>query len=109
MARSARYRSYMTGPLWAQRRREYYSRNPRACRSCGGKVGIELHHLTYARLGDERDRDLMPLCVHCHRWPHRLRRWFPVLSLSTCTRLYVHRWLVAIGLGSGGVTAWLVG
>lgn len=32
--------------------------------------GIDLHHRTYVRMGDEWDEDLVPLCVSCHRLLH---------------------------------------
>ena len=31
-----------------------------------------LHHLTYERLGDEDDDDLVPLCARHHRQLHRV-------------------------------------
>lgn len=35
------------------------------CKVCGAKDEVTLHHLTYERLGNERDDDLIPLC-----WTH---------------------------------------
>jgi hypothetical protein len=48
------------------------------CRVCGffcqfrstddrsGRVWLEVHHLTYERVGRERDDDLIALCYYCH-------------------------------------------
>ena len=40
------------------------------CVCCGATEKIELHHVTYCRLGKERDEDLRPLCSECHEWVH---------------------------------------
>ena len=31
-----------------------------------GRVWLEVHHLTYERVGNERDDDLVALCCYCH-------------------------------------------
>jgi len=36
---------------------------------CGGK-GLEVHHLSYRRLGNELLSDLIVLCVGCHKKQH---------------------------------------
>jgi hypothetical protein len=38
---------------------------------CGDDDRPEVHHRTYARLGFERQRDLIVLCHDCHRDHHR--------------------------------------
>jgi toxin-antitoxin system PIN domain toxin len=40
---------------------------------CGAGVPTEVHHLTYERLGAERDGDPVALCAPCHRGAHPLR------------------------------------
>ena len=49
-----------------------------------GRVWLEVHHLTYERVGRERDTDLIALCCYCHeeisdRQQHRamVRRLIP--------------------------------
>jgi 5-methylcytosine-specific restriction endonuclease McrA len=45
-----------------------------ACEDCGCKSGrLELHHLTYDRLGHEWPSDLKILCVRCHARADRER------------------------------------
>ena len=40
---------------------------------CGVKHRLQVHHLTYERLGNERDEDLKVLCWACHEREHGLR------------------------------------
>ncbi len=40
------------------------------CQACGGAERLEVHHLTYERLGYERLTDLMVLCHACHAEAH---------------------------------------
>jgi hypothetical protein len=40
------------------------------CQRCGSKNGLEVHHKSYERLGDERDDDLEALCRQCHSEHH---------------------------------------
>lgn len=37
------------------------------CRLCGYAGPLEVHHRDYVNLGDERDGDLIALCITCHR------------------------------------------
>lgn len=42
---------------------------------CGATTGLQLHHLTYDRVGGEESLDdLQPLCADCHRLAHVLER-----------------------------------
>lgn len=40
------------------------------CEKCGWAFDLEVHHLNYCRLGDERPSDLMVLCDECHGKTH---------------------------------------
>jgi 5-methylcytosine-specific restriction endonuclease McrA len=44
---------------------EFYS-----CERCGKFKPVDLHHLTYARLGHEEDGDLKLYCRDCHNLMH---------------------------------------
>jgi 5-methylcytosine-specific restriction endonuclease McrA len=62
------YRSYLKSDAWKKKRQQvfaYYGKRCYACRKAP-KV-LHVHHLTYARLGRESVKDLIPLCVPCHR------------------------------------------
>jgi hypothetical protein len=66
----ASYADYLKSDHWKAFRKRYMkSGRPRLCLACGhGR--IQLHHLTYNRIGNERLEDLIPLCGDCHRKVH---------------------------------------
>lgn len=64
------YSDYMKSPEWSERKKKYFLNHERKCRACYSKSYIEVHHKTYARLGQERDQDLVALCRRCHRSLH---------------------------------------
>ncbi len=73
--RRAWYRDvYLRSPYWRARRARAIARAGGRCERCGVTGRLEVHHLTYARLGRERDRDLRALCHGCHRIAERRRR-----------------------------------
>lgn len=68
------YAAYLSSPAWAAVRKKYRdSGRPMVC-LCGDER-VQLHHLTYARVGgDEHLDDLQPLCPACHQIVHALER-----------------------------------
>lgn len=70
MMRSRRYRDYMHSPAWRRRRAQAVKRAGFRCERCGSMRRLEVHHLTYARLGAEAPADLRVLCHDCHRRQH---------------------------------------
>lgn len=64
------YGDYIAGEGWRQRREQYFATHPRKCYMCGSEDNVQLHHLTYERLGWEDDYDLEPLCKRCHMALH---------------------------------------
>lgn len=67
----ASYRDYLRSPHWLGLRRTYrVSSLPQVC-VCGDE-DVQLHHLTYERVGAERLTDLTPLCRGCHALVHVL-------------------------------------
>ena len=62
----SKYRSYIHSKRWARKRRFYFSAFPKLCASCSSKDDLQLHHITYQRLGCERPEDLIMLCKECH-------------------------------------------
>lgn len=86
--RSAGYEFYLRSTAWKRRKDEYYSTHAKRCSACGSKKSIHLHHMTYERLGAERDSDLVPLCYGCHEKVHQLHAE-GFASLMRVTRDYV--------------------
>ena len=86
------YTAYLASDWWQARRKRAFYLACRRCQSpcCGlsylrsltdqevaeqmGPVAyrLEVHHLTYARLGNEADDDLIVLCPECHATAHGL-------------------------------------
>lgn len=48
----------------------------------GRPIGLNVHHLTYERLGHEHDEDLAVLCRSCHERLHELPRDTALRSLK---------------------------
>jgi hypothetical protein len=79
--RRAVYDAYLASHTWRQRRKAWYAAwltragPPPACLVCDREWSLRnghLHHLTYMRIGDEDDRDLVPLCARHHRRLHEV-------------------------------------
>jgi 5-methylcytosine-specific restriction endonuclease McrA len=67
---------------WRQLRADAYRRAGGCCERCGvrgvarfhGRASVlDLHHLTYARLGHERLSDVELICHGCHQLEHGAR------------------------------------
>jgi hypothetical protein len=84
------YDRYINSTAWERRRAAFFATHPKVCRACGATEGIHLHHHTYRRLGQEPDRDLVPLCPHCHSLVHELHDETPWISLTHATRRFLH-------------------
>ena len=68
------YLTYLDSAEWRARRCEIIEARGAECESCGADDEmLELHHLTYERLGNELDEDLVLLCERCHRRADRRR------------------------------------
>ncbi len=63
--------AYLRSPQWQDIRRIILRRDQYACCKCGNDgVPLEIHHITYARLGHEHYSDLASLCRTCHQSVH---------------------------------------
>jgi 5-methylcytosine-specific restriction endonuclease McrA len=66
---------------WQLRRQSALERAKHRCQDCGRTGGLDVHHLTYRRVGRERLRDLRAVCRECHRKRHRGYRSGPIDAL----------------------------
>lgn len=64
------YLEYINSPKWQRVRAIRLRKDKFTCQQCGGKNELNVHHLTYKRLGRERIEDLITLCVRCHNDTH---------------------------------------
>lgn len=64
-----RYAAYINSAKWKQRCDRAIAQAGYRCQRCGFTKysrRLEVHHLTYERLGHERDEDLQVVCHECH-------------------------------------------
>lgn len=68
------YVNYLKSKHWQSLRTRLIQGHP-YCEVCeSSEKVLQLHHLTYERLGKERDSDLVPLCDDCHVLVHELKK-----------------------------------
>lgn len=60
----------MQSVQWKEKKAVVYAYYGRKCSDCGSTENLEVHHLSYKRLGSERMKDLQVLCAACHRIRH---------------------------------------
>lgn len=73
------YNAYIESEQWRARARRIRDRDNGRCAICGTTSNpLEVHHLTYDRLYDESDDDLIMLCHECHE--KVTSSWHSVLS-----------------------------
>ncbi len=79
MSFSPQYLAYIHSEAWRTRRQRALQRAGFRCQVCGERTRLQVHHVTYANLGNELDNDLTVLCWWCHFWTTwmiRLRRFW---------------------------------
>lgn len=84
------YASYLRSEHWRETRADALKRADHECESCGAFGSpLQVHHLTYERVGKERPDDLQVLCRSCHAAEHPDADWkdstgYTWLSESSC-------------------------
>jgi len=68
--RTMPYERYLQTARWRSRRNRALKLAEYHCQRCQAQRKLQVHHLSYARLGDERDEDLEVLCRGCHLGHH---------------------------------------
>ncbi len=67
MNKSEEYVRYLKSAKWRQLSKRMKERAGHKCAKCGQtSATLEVHHLTYERLGRESETDLIVLCKVCH-------------------------------------------
>lgn len=64
------YHAYLATPMWAVRRQRVLDRAGDLCEGCRRCPPVEVHHLTYERVGREMLFDLVAVCRACHEAIH---------------------------------------
>ena len=65
------YQEYLTSEHWDEVRRRELRFARYACRLCGSKDNLQVHHRSYENLGYERSSDVIVLCGDCHHKFHQ--------------------------------------
>jgi len=66
----AQYSAYRRTPAWQSKRARVLRRTGGVCEGCLQAQATEIHHLTYANIGDELLFQLVALCRACHEKVH---------------------------------------
>jgi ribosomal protein L37AE/L43A len=64
------YGDYLGGEPWKRKRLAVFKRCNYLCEGCAENKATEVHHLTYAHLGNEFLFELVGLCEGCHKRVH---------------------------------------
>lgn len=64
------YKEYIKSEKWKKKVAYIKEVRNNRCEVCGNKENLQVHHLTYKRLGKEKDEDLQLLCGGCHMKAH---------------------------------------
>lgn len=68
------YKTYLQSKKWRERRQAKLQQAKYRCEKCGEREGLEVHHKTYIRLGNEKSSDLIVLCKTCHWIADNMRK-----------------------------------
>ena len=71
--RQEEYRRYLKSDHWKETRSIALQKANYTCKDCGSKSNLQVHHLTYARRGHERQSDLVVVCDKCHKKRHGIK------------------------------------
>ena len=66
----SQYNGYLQSSHWKDIRRQRLAMDGFQCSICGTAKNLDVHHLTYERLGHEDLDDLVSLCKRCHAIVH---------------------------------------
>ena len=61
---------YLASKRWQEKRQKILKRDDHICQGCETKNRLEIHHISYRKLGYEPLEDLITLCRDCHQKQH---------------------------------------
>ena len=70
LQRKKEYYDYLDSDKWKSIKSRLFILLGKYCERCGSKERIQVHHITYERLFNERFDDLEILCENCHKKEH---------------------------------------
>lgn len=76
-SRARVYREYLHTKWWRTKRSTILDMALGRCEVCTLAKATQVHHVTYVRLGEELDEDLVAICGKCHRRVHKSNSLYP--------------------------------
>lgn len=70
----ASYNAYLRTPEWGKRRKLVFKRAGNVCEGCHERPASQIHHTTYAHVGNEPLWELRAVCHECHELITKLDR-----------------------------------
>ena len=64
-----KYYMYLISLEW-KKKRDFIIKRDSICRLCEKSKSEQVHHITYDRIYNEKESDLVGLCSYCHRAIH---------------------------------------
>lgn len=64
------YKDYLKTEHWKLTKKSFLVTVKHNCMKCGIKEKLEVHHITYKDLGNEKNNQLSLLCRSCHQNTH---------------------------------------
>lgn len=67
-----KYQHYLDSDHWKKRRKQFLDLDAnKCCRVCKREKRLQVHHMTYENIGNEKDEDLVVFCSRCHKKFHK--------------------------------------
>lgn len=90
---------YLKTSAWQEMRQKVFRRDGFVCVACGESKNLNVHHITYERLGAEELSDLVTLCQRCHENVHAGKALVKYTTSDIFTSseyfLFFYAWLLA--------------
>lgn len=71
------YREYLHTKWWRKKRSSILDMAAGICEVCEKRKATQAHHVTYERLAEEFDEDIVVCCKSCHMGIHRTTTLYP--------------------------------
>ena len=85
------YASYLSSTTWLELRALILKRDGFKCCSCGSSYELQVHHITYKDIYNEKPEQLVTLCKTCHTKLHEIAgkgaTYYPLSLLTGDTSL----------------------
>jgi len=69
------YNRYLQSDGWKDKKKELRKTTVKKCWVCNNTKNLQVHHITYNRIGREESGDLIYLCLKHHLDFHRKQKW----------------------------------